>query len=122
MHDAVPRTLTFPVGIRTLILALLAGALIGTLFFGGLWWTVQKGVASKRPALWFFGSMLLRMSVALTGFYVISVGHWERLLVSVLGFVIARGIVTRYTRGLPQGRTQATEQPPRWAPETSHAP
>ena len=74
-----------------------AGLLLGTIFFGGLWWTVRKGVASERPALWFFGSLLLRMSIALAGFYLVSGGHWERLLVCLLGFVMARFIVTRLT-------------------------
>ena len=72
------------------MLALVAGVLLGAVFFGGLWWTVRKGVSSKRPALWFFGSLLLRMSIALAGFYFVSGGHWERLLVCLLGFVVAR--------------------------------
>ena len=53
----------------TLALALAAGMLLGAIFFGGLWWTVRKGVSSEQPALWFFGSLLLRMSIALAGFY-----------------------------------------------------
>jgi F1F0 ATPase subunit 2 len=81
-----------------LILALGAGVLIGAMFFGGLWWTVQKGVSSKQPALWFFLSLLLRMSITLVGFYFIGRGHWERLLVCMLGFIIARFIVNRMTR------------------------
>ncbi len=84
----------------TLVLVSVAGVLLGALFFGGLWWTVQKGVPSKRPALWFFGSLLLRTGVALTGFYFIAGGRWERLLVCLLGFVIARLIVTRLTRSV----------------------
>jgi len=36
-----------------LILALAAGLVLGAIFFGGLWWTVRKGVSSKYPALWF---------------------------------------------------------------------
>ena len=35
----------------TLILALLAGAVLGTIFFAGLWWTIQRGVSSKQPAV-----------------------------------------------------------------------
>ena len=62
------------------MLALVAGVLLGAIFFGGLWWTVRKGVSSKQPALWFFGSLLLRMSIALAGFYFVGRGHWERLL------------------------------------------
>ena len=68
----------------------MAGMLLGAIFFGGLWWTVRKGVSSPRPALWFLGSLLLRTSIALAGFYFVSGGHWERLLACLLGFVIAR--------------------------------
>lgn len=78
--------------------SLAAGILLGVMFFGGLWWTVRKGVASRRPALWFFGSLVLRMSLALAGFYFVSGGHWERLLVCLLGFVAARLAVTRLSR------------------------
>jgi F1F0 ATPase subunit 2 len=64
----------------TLVSALVTGVLLGAMFFGGLWWTVRKGVSSKRPALWFFGSLLLRTSIALAGFYlslaVIGSGCW----------------------------------------------
>ena len=75
--------------------AMVTGVLLGVMFFGGLWWTVRKGFSSKQPALWFFGSLLLRISIALAGFYFVSGGHWERLLVCLLGFVLARLIVTR---------------------------
>ena len=81
----------------TLVLAWVAGGVLGAIFFGGLWWTVRKGVSSQQPALWFFGSLLLRMSIALAGFYFVSGGHWDRLLACLLGFVIARFIVARLT-------------------------
>jgi F1F0 ATPase subunit 2 len=97
-----------------LVLALATGVLLGAMFFGGLWWTVQKGVSSKRPALWFFVSLLLRTSIALVGFYFIARGHWERLLVCLLGFVMARLIVMWLTR--------AAEKPTYLAQEASHAP
>ncbi len=75
-----------------------AGALLGAVFFGGLWWTVRKGVSSEQPAFWFLGSLLLRMSIALAGFYLVSSGHWERLLLCLVGFVVARWLVARLTR------------------------
>ena len=81
-----------------LMLVLMTGVFLGAIFFGGLWWTVQKGLTSKWSALWFFGSLLLRTSIALAGFYFIAQGHWDRLLVCLVGFVIARVIVTRLTR------------------------
>ena len=51
--------------ILAVALALSAGALLGAFFFGGLWWTVQKGVTSERPTLWFFGSLVTRTGVTL---------------------------------------------------------
>ena len=99
----------------SLALAGVAGLLLGAIFFGGLWWTVRKGVSSKRPALWFFGSLVLRMSIALAGFYFVGRGHWERLVACLLGFIIARFIVTRLT--CP---TVEHHGPP--AMEASHAP
>ncbi len=85
--------------ILPLALALFAGILLGAFFFGGLWWTVQKGVVSERPALWFVGSLLLRTSLILAGFYFVSQGHWSRLVACLLGFVIARvAVVKRLTR------------------------
>ena len=97
-----------------LVLALVTGLLLGAIFFGGLWWTVRKGFSSKQPALWFFGSLLLRTSIALAGFYFIARDHWESLLVCLLAFVMARVIVTRLTR--------AAEKPSYPAQAASHAP
>jgi F1F0 ATPase subunit 2 len=97
----------------TLALALpfLAGALLGVFFFGGLWWTVQKGVTSRAPALWFLGSLLLRTSLILAGFYVAAQGHWSRLAACLLGFLIARFIVVRrITRAPAEGPTQLEEE------------
>ena len=94
----------------------LAGALLGAFFFGGLWWTVQKGVTSERPALWFLGSLLLRTGMILAGFYFVSQGHWSRLVACLLGFLIARVIVVKRLTRAP-----AEEQTP-LEKETSHAP
>ncbi len=81
-----------------LVLAGVTGLVLGAVFFGGLWWTVRKGVSSPRPAVWFLGSTLLRMSIVLAGFYFVGRGHWDRMLVCLVGFVIARFIVMRFTR------------------------
>ena len=72
-----------------------AGVLLGMIFYGGLWWTVQHGVNARRPALWFSGSLLLRMSISLVGFYALSARGWQALLLGILGFIIARAAVTR---------------------------
>ena len=100
--------------ILTLVLAGVAGIVLGALFFGGLWWTVRTALSSRQPALWFLGSFLVRAGIVLAGFYVVAGGHWERLLASLLGFVIARYLVTRLA-----GPPAALHNTP--AKETGHA-
>jgi F1F0 ATPase subunit 2 len=83
---------------QALILALAAGLLLGVIFFGGLWWTVRNGVAARRPALWFIGSVALRISIVMWGFYLLqdlSGSSWKILLAGLLGFFIARLVATR---------------------------
>jgi F1F0 ATPase subunit 2 len=99
----------------TLALAGLAGGALGVLFFGGLWWTVRRAIASPQPALWFFGSLLLRTSVALGGFSVVGGAQWERLVMCLLGFVAARVIVTWLSRSV-------AAHPNVGARQASHAP
>lgn len=98
-----------------LVLSLIAGVGLGAVFYGGLWWTVRRGISSPRPALWFIGSLLLRTGITLGGFYLVADGQWQRLLLCLLGFVLARPLVTRLTR--PSG-TNLTES----TPEAHHAP
>jgi len=92
-----------------LALAPFAGMLLGSMYFGGLWWTVRKGLASPRPAQWFIFSLLLRLGLTLSGFYFVAGDDWKRLLACLLGFIVARIIVIRLT-----------ETP--IAKEASHAP
>jgi len=94
-----------------LAVALLAGGMLGVFFFGGLWWSVQKGVSSERPGLWFFGSLLLRNIITLAGFYVVSQGHWSRLVACLLGFMLARVIVVRLlSRPLTEQQSQLDKE------------
>ncbi len=78
-------------------LALVVGVLLGAVFFGGLRWTVSKGLSSRHPAPWFLGSLVLRTGIVLSGFYFVSNGDWGRLLACLLGFTAARFIVLRLT-------------------------
>ncbi len=79
-------------------LTLLAGIILGTFFFLGLWWTIKKSVSVKTPAIWFFSSLIVRLGVVLIGFYFVSHNHWERMLLCLIGFLIARVFITRYMR------------------------
>jgi F1F0 ATPase subunit 2 len=93
----------------TLTSAWVAGAVLGAIFFGGLWWTVRKCASSRRPALWFVGSLLLRMGIAVGGFYLVFAGDWKRLIACLAGFVMARLMVTWLTRPSPARETRAAQ-------------
>jgi len=80
------------------ITSLMAGALTGLVFFGGLWWTVQKAVTSGAPVVWFLVSFLARMGIAVAGFYFASYGHWTGFLLCLAGFLAARVFVTKVNR------------------------
>lgn len=80
------------------VLVFIAGLALGTLFFGGLWVTVRKSVSARSPSLWIFGSFFLRISITLIGFYFIAAGSWQRLLICLLGFIIARFTIIHFTR------------------------
>ena len=87
-----------------LILAVSAGAALGAMFYGSLWWTTRRGAASPQPALWFLGGLLLRMGLALAGFYVVASGRWDRMLACLLGFVAARVLITWLLRAPGEDR------------------
>lgn len=86
-----------------MILALIAGVVLGLAFYGGLWWTVREGVArqkngSNSAALLFAGSQFIRTVFVLAGFYWVSGGDWKTLLVCLSGFIAGRVVVNRVTR------------------------
>ena len=99
--------------------ALFAGMLLGAIFFGGLWWTVLKGISARQPALWFGLSMLSRTGIVLAGFYFVADSDWKRLLACLFGFIIARLIVTRLTDKPADDKTNTNKTNAR---EVSHAP
>lgn len=81
-----------------MVAVFLAGLLLGGFFFGGLLWTVERGLAAKNPAFWFLGSWIVRIAVVLGTFYLVSTGGWERMFVCFAGFFIARFVLIRFTR------------------------
>ena len=100
------------------ILAFLAGLSLGGVFFFGLWWTVRRSLSSERPVVWILGSLLLRMSLALSGLYLVGRGNAGRLLFCLLGMMVARFIVLRVTGPSSTGHPIGTRSESR---EAGHA-
>ena len=86
--------------VLSMLLVAAMGFVLGLVFFGGLWWTIRRILHSPRPALWMLGSLVLRVAIVLSGFWLVAGHDWKRMLVCLAGFFIARLVLT-----LP---------PPRW--------
>ncbi len=78
--------------------SLAAGFFLGTVFFGGLWWTVRRGLVAANPALWFGFSALARMALVLVALYYIARAGWPSVVACLCGMLIARVAVARLTR------------------------
>ena len=89
------------VDLRSLAPVFVAGLVLGAIYFGGLWWTVRRGLAAAQPALWFLGSLVLRTGIAAGGFFLVAGTEWERWLTCLLGFIVARFTVHRLTQETP---------------------
>ncbi len=79
----------------TLATSLTAGAILGTLYFRGLWHTVVRLPDFRRPAWSMAWSFAVRVLFVLSGFYLIMGGHLERLALAMVGFLLARQILVR---------------------------
>ena len=86
--------------ILRIIFVFMAGIALGTLFFGGLWLTLRKAVASKNAWLLIFVSFFVRTGIILVGFYFIGAGNLQRLLLILLGFITARFLVMYFTKNI----------------------
>ena len=92
-----------------MVLAFAAGLFIGSFYFLALWLTVRRLPKARFPACWILGSYLIRSAVSMGAFYLVMAGCWERLLISLLGFIIMRSILVRRFQPqkpfIPSGRT-----------------
>ena len=79
----------------TYILAFCAGVLLGLFYFGGLWWTTKRIATARHPILLLLSSYLIRTLALVAGLYLVTEGQWQRLIVSLVGLIIARMLLKR---------------------------
>ena len=82
IHTLLPNLFVFPLGF-----------FLGIFYFSCLWLTVQNLTRTQHPVLLMVGSGVARLSVAILGFYFTIGGHWERLLIALVGFLLARTLL-----------------------------
>ncbi len=93
-----------------LLLALMAGLILGVVFFGGLWLTVKNGMQSKRSTLIFAASFLVRMAIVLVSFYYLVLSGWKNAVACMIGFLIARFVVVGMTKNADQSSVEYTKE------------
>jgi F1F0 ATPase subunit 2 len=72
------------------LLILCLGFALGILYFSCLWIAVQNLPRTRHPVVLMIGSGAVRLTIAMAGFYLLVGGHWQRLLIILVGFLLAR--------------------------------
>ena len=99
-----------------LTIAFGAGIILGAFYFYGLWLTVQRLPSARRPVIMSLSSFFGRLAVVLVGFYFVTAGQWERLVVCLVGFLTTRVVLVRVFG--PHGKRDKSESGIRGGPGT----
>jgi F1F0 ATPase subunit 2 len=81
--------------VATLLACLVAGVALGLIFFGGLWWTLQRVPQVRHPGLLVAASLALRSAVVMTGLFLVFDDQLERLGAALLGVFAVRAWLRR---------------------------
>lgn len=84
-----------------MVVGFFGGVVLGLVFFGGLYWSVQKLSTVKHPGLLMMASLLLRMGVLLTGLYFLMAGEIKNLLAAVAGVMLMKFVMIARVRENP---------------------
>jgi F1F0 ATPase subunit 2 len=79
-----------------LLIALPLGFLLGIFYFANLWLTVRQIPTTPWPFRLILLSFMSRITITILGLYLIMDGNWERVLIALLGFLLARSILMYY--------------------------
>ena len=91
------------------LISFIVGIALGIAFYGGLWLTVRKAMSSSRPAIWFIASLLIRSALVISGLYWATGQQWQRLLVSLSGFILSRVLILYVTKRHDDNKAPAKE-------------
>lgn len=81
-----------------LLMAGVAGAALGAIFFGGLWWTAQRLVTSLHPARLALVSLAGRMGILGLGLFMAAQFGADVLISTTLGILAVRQWLIQQTR------------------------
>lgn len=89
-------------GYTMLVASALVGVLLGIVYFGGLWLTVQRIERANHPVAILAASFIVRLGLVLVGFYLISDGRIERLVACLAAFFLTRLLIVKRVEPAPE--------------------
>lgn len=80
----------------SLVAAFLLGALLGGIYFAGLWFTLHYLASRRWSTLLYMLSLVARMALLGYAIYLVLVmSNWVHVLTMILGFIIVRVFLLR---------------------------
>jgi len=81
-----------------LVAMLVVGFAVGIVYFQGLWLTLSRYSGKKHFSSRLLVSFVLRLALAIAVFYYCMQDDWQRLILQLIGFLIARQVMIRRLR------------------------
>lgn len=108
--------------LESLTLGFLAGLVLGVVYLLALWYTVRRVARTGQRSL-LLVSFVARLVVLLLGFYALVGLGAQGLVAALLGFIVARAVMTRVLgRSGPLQTAGAASLSPDPAPKPDHSP
>jgi F1F0 ATPase subunit 2 len=83
------------VNVPAIALGLAAGAAAGVVHFGGLWLTVKRLPAARRPHLLMLASFAVRAALVVAVMLAMSYVDWQALVAAFAALILARVVLVR---------------------------
>lgn len=81
-----------------IVVGAIVGLVAGSVFFGGLRWTVSKLDTARRPVILVISSLLIRVAVVASALVMFSNGRLARVLAGLGGLLVVRTLMVSVTR------------------------
>lgn len=98
--------------IITFAYPLVAGMVLGLIYFGGLWMVLRRLPEIKHPAAWLGLSLVVRMLIVLLVLYLLFADSWQQLIMAVLGMLTSRAILVHRIKPGPWQNKKANRATP----------
>jgi len=73
-----------------LLPAACVGVALGCFYYGGLWFTINRLVHWRQPALGMLASLFIRLAVVAMSLYLLADDDWRRYAAALPGLLLAR--------------------------------